>query len=142
MLAVVHWESMLKFLRKNGAYSCHCRLSIEVDGRRHGSLLRQRNQLGHPIPTCDSSNLMDPKIKNRSRMWYQMANIEVAQVEGDNNWALLIDPDGYIAEGTGDNFFMIKNECLILDPRRSKYLTGHQSVVCNGIGGSVESRVS
>ena len=51
-------------------------------------------------------------IKNRSRMWYQMANIEVAQVEGDNNWALLIDPDGYIAEGTGDNFFMIKNECL------------------------------
>ena len=54
------------------------------------------------------ATLMDPKIKNRSRMWYQMANIEVSQVKGDNNWALLIDPDGYITEGTGDNFFMIK----------------------------------
>ena len=59
------------------------------------------------------------KIKNRSRMWYQMANIEVAQVEGDNNWALLIDPDGYIAEGTGDNFFMIKNGCLMTPEGRN-----------------------
>ena len=58
------------------------------------------------------ATLMDPKIKNRSRMWYQMANIEVSQVKGDNNWALLIDPDGYITEGTGDNFFMIKSGVL------------------------------
>lgn len=58
------------------------------------------------------ATLMDPKIKNRSRMWYQMANIEVSQVKGDNNWALLIDPDGYITEGTGDNFFMAKDGVL------------------------------
>jgi branched-chain amino acid aminotransferase len=55
------------------------------------------------------AELMDPKIKNRSRIWYQMANIEVSKVEGDNNWPLLMDPDGYITEGTGDNFFMVKN---------------------------------
>ena len=55
------------------------------------------------------AKLMDPKIKNRSRVWYQMANIEVSKVEGDNNWPLLMDPDGYITEGTGDNFFMVKN---------------------------------
>lgn len=58
------------------------------------------------------ATLMDPKIKNRSRMWYQMANIEVSQVKGDNNWALLIDPDGYITEGTGDNFFMVMDGVL------------------------------
>ena len=40
--------------------------------------------------------LMDPKIKNRSRVFYQMANIEVSQVKGENNWALLLDPDGFI----------------------------------------------
>jgi branched-chain amino acid aminotransferase len=62
-----------------------------------------------PSQRAIPATLMDSKIKNRSRMWYQMANIEVSQVEGDNNWALLIDPDGYIAEGTGDNFFMVKN---------------------------------
>jgi branched-chain amino acid aminotransferase len=55
------------------------------------------------------AELMDPKIKNRSRMWYQMANIEVSKVEGDNNWPLLMDPNGYITEGTGNNFFMVKN---------------------------------
>ena len=65
------------------------------------------------------STLMDPKIKNRSRMWYQMANIEVSQVEGDNNWPLLIDPDGYITEGTGDNYFMVKNGALFTPEGRN-----------------------
>ena len=65
-----------------------------------------------PSQRAIPATLMDPKIKNRSRMWYQMANIEVSQMEGDNNMALLIDPDGYIAEGTGDNFFMVKNGTL------------------------------
>ena len=59
------------------------------------------------------STLMDPKIKNRSRLFYLMANIEVSQVAGDDNWALLLDPDGFIAEGTGDNFFIIKNNTII-----------------------------
>ena len=29
-------------------------------------------------------------------------------IKGNDNWALLLDPDGFIAEGTGSNFFMIK----------------------------------
>jgi branched-chain amino acid aminotransferase len=58
------------------------------------------------------AELLEPKIKNRSRMHYLMANIEVANCQGDNNWALLMDPDGFIAEGTGSNFFMVKNEVL------------------------------
>ncbi|MBX9702734.1 MAG: aminotransferase class IV, partial [Silvanigrellaceae bacterium] len=33
--------------------------------------------------------------------------------KGNNNWALLIDPDGFITEGTGSNFFIIKNNTLI-----------------------------
>ena len=76
-----------------------------------------------PSQRAIPATLMDPKIKNRSRMWYQMANIEVSQVAGDNNWALLIDPDGYIAEGTGDNFFMIKNG-EILTPEGRNILRG------------------
>ena len=31
--------------------------------------------------------LMEPKIKNRSRLFYLMANIEVSLMKGDNNWA-------------------------------------------------------
>ena len=67
--------------------------------------------------------LMDPKIKNRSRLFYLMANIEVSQYEGDNNWALLLDTDGFISEGTGDNFFMIKDG-VIYTPEGRNILRG------------------
>jgi branched-chain amino acid aminotransferase len=59
------------------------------------------------------ATLMDPKIKNRSRIFYLMANIEASQIAGEDNWALLLDTAGYIAEGTGDNFFIIKNNTII-----------------------------
>jgi branched-chain amino acid aminotransferase len=57
-------------------------------------------------------SLLDPKIKNRSRMFYMMANIEVSKHEGENNWALLLDPDDNVAEGTGANFFIVKDGIL------------------------------
>ena len=62
-----------------------------------------------PSQRAIPASLMEPKIKNRSRLFYQMANIEVSQIKGENNWALLLDPDGFITEGTGDNFFIVKN---------------------------------
>ena len=39
------------------------------------------------------SHLLEPKIKNRSRIHYQMANIEASNWKGKNNWALLLDTD-------------------------------------------------
>ena len=63
--------------------------------------------------------LLDPKIKNRSRIHYLMANIEASKLEGENNWALLLDPDGFIAEGTGDNFFIVKGKTLITPEGRN-----------------------
>jgi len=59
------------------------------------------------------ASLMDPKIKNRSRLFYLMANIEASLMAGDNNWALLLGTDGFITEGTGDNFFIIKDGVVI-----------------------------
>ncbi|MDX8400686.1 MAG: aminotransferase class IV [Gallionellaceae bacterium] len=63
--------------------------------------------------------LLDPKIKNRSRIHYLMANIEASNISGEDNWALLLDPEGYIAEGTGDNFFIIKNNTIISPEARN-----------------------
>lgn len=65
------------------------------------------------------SHLLDPKIKNRSRLHYLMANIEVSSHKGGNNWALLLDPDGFIAEGTGSNFFMVKDNILYTPENRN-----------------------
>ena len=63
--------------------------------------------------------LLEPKIKSRSRIHYQMANIETAQFKGDNNWALLLDTDGFVAEGTGDNFFIVKDKKIITPEGRN-----------------------
>ncbi len=69
------------------------------------------------------ANLMDPKIKNRSRLFYLTANIEASQMSGDDNWALLLDTNGFIAEGTGDNFFIIKDG-VIISPEGRDILRG------------------
>ena len=65
------------------------------------------------------SHLMDPKIKNRSRLFYLTANIEASKIKGENNWALLLDTDGNITEGTGDNFFIVKDKKIITSEDRN-----------------------
>lgn len=69
------------------------------------------------------SHLMDPRIKNRSRLFYLMANIEASQFKGEDNWALLLDVNGFISEGTGDNFFIIKNN-KVITPKGNDILRG------------------
>ncbi len=69
------------------------------------------------------SHLMDPKIKNRSRLFYLNANIEASLYKGENNWALMLDTDGFIAEGSGDNFFIVK-ENKIISPEGRNMLRG------------------
>lgn len=76
-----------------------------------------------PSQRAIPATLLDPKIKNRSRLFYMMANIELSELPGDNNWALLLDPDGFVAEGTGDNFFIVK-ENMIITPEGRNVLRG------------------
>ena len=52
-----------------------------------------------------------------------MANIEASSFEGEDNWALLLDTDGFIAEGTGDNFFIVKDR-VIYTPEGRNILRG------------------
>jgi branched-chain amino acid aminotransferase len=80
------------------------------------------------------ASLMEPKIKNRSRLFYLMANIEASLMSGDNNWALLLDPDGFIAEGSGDNFFIIKDKTIISPEGRNMLRGISRDYVMNVIG--------
>ena len=58
------------------------------------------------------SRLLDPKIKSRSRLHYQVANHEVAK-HGADAWAVLQGEDGFITEGTGSNFFIVRDGELL-----------------------------
>lgn len=76
-----------------------------------------------PSQRAIPASLLEPKTKNRSRIHYLMANIEASLFKGEDNWALLLDPDGYIAEGTGDNFFIVKDK-VIISPEPRNILRG------------------
>ena len=88
-----------------------------------GKLFVTGVNLAIPSQRAIPARYLDPKIKNRSRIFYLMANIEVSRLKGDNNWALLLDDDGFITEGTGDNFFMVKNG-VIFTPEGRNILRG------------------
>ena len=63
------------------------------------------------------ARLIDPKVKNRSRMFYAIAEAQARRVDPDA-WALLTDEDGFITEGSGANFMIVhKGELISPEPR-------------------------
>ena len=63
------------------------------------------------------AHLVDPKAKTRSRLHYQMALLQAARM-GAGRWPLLLDLDGFLAEGPGWNIFLVKDgELLTPEPR-------------------------
>jgi len=76
----------------------------------------------HAVTPCQRAipaQYLEAKIKNRSRMHYMMANLQVSLVSDPNAWALLLDPDGFVAEGTGSNFFIVKDGKLMTPEGRN-----------------------
>ncbi|MGH7318666.1 MAG: aminotransferase class IV, partial [Candidatus Rokuibacteriota bacterium] len=53
-----------------------------------------------------SPDALDPKVKNFSRMNFNMAELEAADVD-PAAWPILLDSHGNITEGTGYNVFMV-----------------------------------
>lgn len=63
-----------------------------------------------PAQQAVPAHLVDPKAKTRSRLHYQMANLQAHRLGG--GWPVLLDPDGFLAEGTGNNLFLVKDGAL------------------------------
>jgi branched-chain amino acid aminotransferase len=84
------------------------------DGGINGVITKQR---------AISNTHLDPRIKNRSRLHYQMANIEASFYKGENNFAILLDDNGFVTEGTGDNLFFVKNN-KVFTPKGHNILRG------------------
>ncbi len=65
----------------------------------------------HSVP----AHLIDPKVKNRSRVYYQLANQQARAVD-PKAWALLTDDQGLVTEGTGFNFFIVRDGQVYTPP--------------------------
>jgi branched-chain amino acid aminotransferase len=64
------------------------------------------------------SRLLENKVKNRSRMHYQIANLQMKGL-GKDALPLLLDEDGFVTESTGANFMMIKDGKLVCPELRN-----------------------
>jgi branched-chain amino acid aminotransferase len=84
-----------------------------------------------PSQRAIPEHLLDAKIKSRSRQHYKVANLEIARQDKDA-WPLLLDPDGFVAESTGSNFFIVKNNFKLLTPKPINCLKGvsRDHVIC------------
>ena len=86
--------------------------------RGMGKLFKEGINAVIPSQRAIPASLIDPKVKNRSRNHKLKANMKVSNYEGDRNWPWLLDKYNYVAEGTGDNFFIVKNGVLLTpEPR-------------------------
>ena len=65
-----------------------------------------------------SSESLDPKVKHYSRMNFNMAELEVSDIDPDA-WPILMDVDGNLTEGTGYNFFMVTDGVIRTSNDRS-----------------------
>ncbi len=68
------------------------------------------------------ATMLDPKAKTRSRAHYQLALLQGARI-GAGVWPLLVDSDGYLAEGPGWNLFLVKDG-TIYSPEPRNILLG------------------
>ncbi len=68
------------------------------------------------------AHIVDLKAKVRSRMHYQLAINQVARV-GKGEWPVLLDPDGFLAEGPGWNIFLVRDG-VIFTPEPRNILLG------------------
>jgi len=108
-----------------------------------GSIAPKYTEGCHSVVTLQQtvpSRYIDPKAKNRSRIYYKLAELQANQME-DGAQALLTDERGFIAEGTGNNFFMARNG-RVLTPKGHNILRGVSRMncmeLCDKLGVEVE----
>ena len=74
------------------------------------------------------SRYIDPKAKNRSRIYYKIAELQAGRAE-EGAMALLTDEHGFITEGTSNNFFMVRDG-EIFTPEPHNVLRGISRHAC------------
>ena len=99
--------------------------------RHIGDLASQYKTGSHFVVTSQQSvpsRYIDPKAKNRSRIFYKIANLQANRME-EGAMALLTDEHGFITEGTGSNIFVVKNG-EVFTPKPHNILRGISRQTC------------
>ncbi len=104
--------------------------------RHTGSMAEKYAAGAHLVITPQQSvpaRYIDPKVKNRSRIYYKLAELQAARLE-QGAMPLLTDEHGFITEGSGSNFF-IAREGKIFTPKPNDILRGVSRHACIDLAG-------
>ena len=82
-----------------------------MDLRRWSNFYREGCHAVTPMSRMVPSQSLDPRIKNRSRLPYTMAEMEVKLVDPLAQ-SVILDLDGHVAENKGGNIFAVINGVL------------------------------
>ena len=99
-----------------------CVKAAPVAFRRYAGLFRDG---AHGVITRTRSypvDALDPKVKHYSRMNFNIADMEAADVDPEG-WPILTDSDGNLTEGTGYNVFLV-TDGVIRTPGDKNILQG------------------
>ena len=86
-------------------------------GRYH-RLIRDGAVLVTPAVRHVPAACVDPRIKQRSRLHWWIAEQEARQIEPGAS-ALLLDADGFVTETAGANFLLVRGGAVLTPPRDS-----------------------
>lgn len=106
--------------------------------RHLGGMAAKYEEGAHFVITPQRSvpaRYLDPKAKTRSRLHYKLAELQASRM-APGALALLTDEDGFITEGTGNNFFMAR-QGAIYTPRPHDILRGVSRQVCIDLAGEL-----
>jgi branched-subunit amino acid aminotransferase/4-amino-4-deoxychorismate lyase len=78
------------------------RFAALYDTGAHGIIVRTRSF---------SPDALDPKVKNFSRMNFNLAELEASDVDPDG-WPILTDSRGNLTEGVGYNLFIVAKDAI------------------------------
>ena len=97
----------------------------------HGIIVRTRSHHAQTI---------DPKLKHYSRLNFNLADLEAADVDPDG-YPILMDMDGYLTEGTGYNLCMV-TDGVIRRRRTRRSCKGYLAAWCSSWRTSLALRPS
>ncbi|MFH1570553.1 MAG: aminotransferase class IV [Gemmatimonadota bacterium] len=104
--------------------------------RHIGGMAARYDEGAHFVLTPQQSvpaRFIDPKAKNRSRIYYKLAELQAGRLEA-GAMALLTDEHGFVTEGTGNNFFLVSGG-RILTPKPHDILRGVSRGACMALAG-------
>ena len=106
---------------------------------RHARSIAEKYENGaHLVITPQQSvpsRYIDPKAKNRSRIYYKLAELQATRME-QGAMPLLTDEHGFITEGSGSNFFVARHG-EILTPKPNDILRGVSRRACIELAGKL-----